>query len=168
MVVGLPGGRHRSLRPPVERVQGGNDLVGPVAVQLAVAAGQLHRALHGFGPAVAEEHQVKAAILYQCFGQPELGDGVELVGRLDQGPGLFGNSLGNHRVAVAQLVYRPAGDEVEVLLAVGVPDLGAVASDNDHRLAAYRLRVILLLDINPVAAVTHGETPSESSGRILA
>ena len=156
--MGLPGGGHGGLGAAVEGVESGDYLVGAVALRLAVASGQLHGALDSLGAAVAEEHQVEAAVLDESLGQLQLGNGVELVGGLDQGASLLGDGLGDGRMAVAQLIHRPAGDEVQVLLAVGVPDLGAVAPDDDHRLAAHRLGVILLFDIDPVAAVAHGES----------
>ena len=146
----------------MEGVEGGDDFIGAVALRLAVAPRQLHGALNGLGAAIAEEHQVEAAILDKRLGKLQLRHGVELVGGLDEGAGLLGDGLGDGRVAVAQLVHRPAGHEVQVLLAVGVPDLGSLAPDDDHRLAAHGLGVVFLLDVNPVAAVAHGESSSSN------
>ena len=160
LVVGLPGGRHGRLGPPVEGVECGDDLVGPVPVQLAVAPRQLHCPLDRLGAAVPEEHEVQAAVFDQRLGQLQLRYGVELVRGLDQRAGLLGYGLGQHRVAVPQLVYRPARDEVQVLLAVCVPDLGPLSTHDDHRLAPHGLGVVLLLNVNPVAADAHGESSS--------
>ena len=80
------------------------------------------------------------------MGDVQLGQGVELVGGLDEGGGLLGDGVHHHRGAVAEVVHGPAGDEVDVLFAVGVPDAGAIAADDDHRAAADGLGVVLLLD----------------------
>ena len=167
LIVGLTGGSDSSLGATVERVEGGDNLVGAIAVQLAVAPRQLHRPLDGLGAAVAKEHQVEAAVLDQRFGELQLRYSVELVGGLDQRARLLGNGLGDDRVAVAQLVYGPPGNEVQILLAVGVPDLCAVATDDNHRLAAHRLGVIFLFNVDPVAADAHYEssTPDSPSAR---
>ena len=77
LVVGLAGGGNGGLGAPVEGVEGGDDFVGAVTVQLAVAPGQLHGAFDGLGTAVAEEHQVEAAVLDEHLGKLQLRHGVE-------------------------------------------------------------------------------------------
>ena len=163
MVVGLSSGRHCGLGSSVEGVEGRDYFVSAVAVQLAVATGELQRPLIGLGPAVAKEHQVQAAILDKSFRQPELGHGVKLVGGLNERPGLLRDSFGDYRVAVAQLVHRPTGHEVQVFLPVGVPDLGAFASNNHNRLAPDCLSVVFIFNCNPFPAACHGFLPPKFS-----
>jgi hypothetical protein len=58
-----------------------------------------------------------------------------------------------------QVVHGPAGHKVQVLLAIGVPDTGALTPNEHHRLAAHRLRVVLVFDGYPLTALGHGELP---------
>ena len=159
LIVRLAGGGHGGHRAPVEGTESGDDFISPVPVQLAVAPGQFQRALVGLGPAVAEKHPIQAAVFHQQLGQLQLRHGVELVGGLQQGAGLLDDGLGHRRMGMAQVVHGPAGDKVQIFLAVGVPDPGAFAAHDDHRLAAHRLGVIAVLDGNPVAADAHNYSP---------
>ena len=164
--MGLAGGGHGVHRAPVEGVERGDDLEGAVLVQLAVAAGQLERALHGLGAAVAEEHPVHARVVDEHGGDVQLGQGVELVRRLDQGRRLLGDGVDHHRRAVSQVVHGPAGHEVDVLLAVGVPHSRALAPHDDHRPSAHGLGIVLLLDGNVFSVAGHDKSaPCECVGR---
>ena len=150
LVVGLSGGGDVGHGATVEGVEGGDYLEGAVAVPGAVAAGELHRAFVGLGAAVAEEHFVEGGVLHQYLGQLKLGYGVELVGGLEQGAGLFGDGVGYGFVGVAGVVDGPAGGEVEVFLAVDVPDLGSVALDDDDGLAADHEHIVFALYVFPI------------------
>ena len=165
MVVGLAGGGHGVHGASVEGVERGDDLVGPVLVQLAVAAGQLQRALHGLGAAVAEEHPVHARVLNEHLGDVQLRQGVELVGCLDERRRLLGDGVHHHRRAVPQVVHGPAGHEVDVLLAVGVPHSRALAPHDDHRPSAHGLGIVLLLDGDVFSVAGHDKSaPCECVG----
>ena len=146
VVVGLAGGGNGVHRAPVEGVEGGDDFVGAVFVQLAVAPRHLERPLHRLGAAVAKENPVHTGVFNQHLGDVQLGEGVELVGGLDEGGSLPGDGVHHHRRAVSQVVHRPAGHKVNVLLAVGIPHAGTLAAHDDHRPAAHGLGVVLLLN----------------------
>ena len=55
-----------------------------------------------------------------------LGQGVKLVGGLHKRSGLLRDGIHHHRRAVAQVVHGPAGHEVDVFFAVGVPTLASL------------------------------------------
>ncbi|MNE67531.1 hypothetical protein D3C80_1631430 [compost metagenome] len=52
-------------------------------------------------------------------------NGIE--GRVGQPPGLLAHRLDDARVAVAEVEHADAADEVDVALALGIPDLGVAA-----------------------------------------
>ena len=158
VVVGLSGGGHRVHGAPVEGIEGGDDLVGAVLMQLAVATGDFEGALHGFRAAVAEKHPVQTRVFDERRGDVQLGQGVELVGSLDEGSRLPGDGVHDHRRAVAQVVHGPAGHEVDIFLAIGVPDPGAFAPHDDHRPAAHGLGVVLLLDGDVFGVAGHSSS----------
>ena len=155
VVVGLAGGGDGVHGAPVEGVEGGDDLVGAVLVQLAVAAGDFERAFHGLGAAVAEKHPVHTGVFNQQRGDVQLGQRVELVGGLDEGSGLLRDGVHHDGGAVAQVVHGPAGHKVDVLFAVGVPDAGAIAADDDHGAAADGLGVVFLLNGDVIGVAGH-------------
>src|SRR2546425_262969 len=55
--------------------------------------------------------------------------GVVDVRGMEQGRGLGANRFDDRRMAVAQIVDREAGEEVEIALAVRVPELGPAPPD---------------------------------------
>ncbi len=115
-----------------------DDLVlGPVASELVVLAGQLQRGLDGFAAAAGEEHAVEVA------GR-EIGD---LGGQLDRARMrvapvgeeaelfcLIGTGLRHIGAAVADVRAEERAEAVEVALAVLVEDVAAVAADDDRDL----------------------------------
>jgi len=82
----------------------------------------------GFGAAVTEKHFVRERMARQFAGEQGLGLDMEKVGHVQEFSRLFANG-GNHcRVAMAQIVHCYSGDEINVLLAGGVPDFCSFAS----------------------------------------
>ena len=69
LVVGLAGGCDGGEGTPVEGVEGGDNLVGAVAVLLAVFAGKLEGAFDGLCAAIAKEDSIKAAVVDEGLGQ---------------------------------------------------------------------------------------------------
>ena len=69
----------------------------------------------------------------QALGQGDLALVQEQVGGVRDGLHLAGHRPGDRRVSVAERADRDAGDEVGVLLAVGVPDPAALAAHQRHR-----------------------------------
>ena len=134
----------------MERVFGDDDLVGTVALHLAPLAGELDQPLDGLGAAVAEERLVHTAALAEQFRQLELRHGVVQVGDRDELLRLPRQRLNDDGVSVAEAGDGDAADEVEVLLAVAVPDDGAFAAFEHDRKPFRRLQVVFVLDLDPV------------------
>jgi hypothetical protein len=96
------------------------------------AAGHLEGRLVGFGAGVREEHggpggQVEDVV--EFLGQADLGRGGEEVRDVAERRGLLSNGLHPGGMAVAERVDGDAGEQVEVLLARGIPHIGALAAD---------------------------------------
>src|SRR5690606_35400511 len=116
----------------VEAVLGRPD-VGPAGA-LAVLGRQLVGGLVGLGAGVGEEHPGGLAEQAdQPLGQQHLGLVQEQVARVRERRHLLGDGLDQRRVGVAERDDRDAGDEVEVLAAVGVPHAHALAPGQRHR-----------------------------------
>ncbi len=117
----------------MEAVIHGDDLEGAGALPGAPLARQLDRTLVGLGAAVAEEDLVEARVLDEAAGQA--GHLRVVVGgaAVDQPPGLERHRLRDDRGGVAEAVDGPALHEVEIGLAVLVPQPGAVPLDHHHR-----------------------------------
>src|SRR6476619_6326800 len=91
-------------------------------------AGQLDRALVRLCPGVGEEDAAADARLAEPLRQSHHRLGVEEVRRMHQAAGLLANGLDHLRMAVPDRADRDPGDEVEVLLVVGVPKPGPLAA----------------------------------------
>ena len=127
LAVGRLGGqRQRAHGAAVEAALGGHD------VGAAGAPGQLERRLVGLGAGVGEEHLARPPRVEQreqLLGQPDLRLGGEEVRDVAERLELRRHRRDQGRVPVAERVDRDAAEEVDVLLAVGVPDVGALAAD---------------------------------------
>ena len=150
LIVWLTGRRHIGHGAAMERVQGSDNLKGAVAVLGSVPAGQLHGPFVCLGPAVAEEHLVQGRVLDQYLCKLKLRDRVELIGSLEKRPRLLGDRVCNRLIGVPSVVHGPAGREIQVLLAIYVPYLRAVALYYDDGLTAHHKHVVLALNICPV------------------
>ena len=104
------------------------------AVGLAVPAGELDRALVGLGAGVGEEHRAAAAEQRVEARRDLRLPLVEVeVRHVQQRAGLVGDRVGDGRVRVAERRDREAAEEVEVLLALAVPELHALAAHERDR-----------------------------------
>ena len=85
-------------------------------------------------PRVAEEHLAAAAEQpVEGRGHLPAGLGAEQVRHVQQRARLLGERVGHRRVGVAEAGDGEARQEVEVALAVGVPELGALAAHERDR-----------------------------------
>ena len=131
----MPGDRQRALRRAVVGDRAADHLVlGGLAGELEVVLGELPRGLDGLAATAGEEHAVEVA--GGVAGDP-LGQLHGL--RVGVGPqrherelgGLLGRRLGDVGASVAELVDEQAGQAVQVPLALGVVDVGAL-TPHDH------------------------------------
>ena len=119
----------------------------------APLAGVLDGALVGLRAAVGEEDLVEAAVLDEKLGELELRDGVELVGGLDECPRLLRYGLGQDGVGVADVRDGPAGREVEVFVALVVPNPRALSPHEDDGLAVDDVQIVLAFDVLPIGHI---------------
>jgi hypothetical protein len=103
-----------------------------------VAARHLERALDRLGPGVAEEHLAAERGRRKTLSQPHPGLGVEEVAHVHEAPRLLAHRANDRRVAVPELGHRDARQEVEVFVALGVPQPGALAPNELDRVAHVR------------------------------
>src|SRR5205807_10271552 len=127
MVLLLSRGGEGRERPAVKRPGGGEDLVAP-ALLAAPPPGELHRRLVRLGAAVAEEDALGKRMAAEEPSELGRWRRVVDVGGVEQLRGLRPDCVDDGRMAVAEVVDGEAGEEVEVALAVGVPQLGAAAA----------------------------------------
>ena len=124
-VGGLGRQGERAHGATVERALGGDEpgAAGP--------AGELERGLVGLGAGVAEEDARvvgPAEEADEALGQGDLRLGGEEVGDVAEGAELGGDGLDEGGVGVAEGVDGDAAEQVDVLLAVGVPHVRALAA----------------------------------------
>ena len=99
-----------------------------------ILAGELDGGFVGFCPGVAEEHAVCKAVGGQFLRQMDRRFRVVEVTRVPELPGLQVQRLQQLRILMPQATHRDAAAEVEVLVALNVPDASALPSVEDHRL----------------------------------
>ena len=132
LAVGRLGGqRERAHGAAVEGALGGDD------VGAAGAPGELERGLVGLGAGVGEEDLAGGAPPSsdpsRRSASAHLRLGGEEVRDVAEGLQLGGDRLDQRRVGVAEGVHGDAAEQVEVLLAGVVPDVGALAP-GEHQL----------------------------------
>jgi hypothetical protein len=133
------GGRKRRERAAVPGLLHHDDGGVLHAALVAVEARDLDGALVGFGARVAEEGVVHVR------DRADLGRGAlllghdEVVGDMDEALRLLGDRLRELRMPVAQAAHGDAGERVQVLLAVRIPEPGALAARERHRVGGVRV-----------------------------
>ena len=128
--LGLAGGGDRGQGAAVEGAQQRDHLV---AARAAVDAGQLDGRLVGLGAGIAQEHPVGEAVGHEQLGQLDLRPGVKQVGHVHQGLRLAADGRAHLRVAVPQRADGDAGEKIEILAAVRVPQPAAAAAHHGRR-----------------------------------
>ena len=133
-VGGLVGQGQRAHGPAVEGVLEGQDAGAPAP---AVAAGDLEGGLIGLGAGVGQEDAgvvsgtVGEGEPDELLGEADLGGGGEEVRHVPQLGELLGDGPDDRGVRMAQAVDGDACQQVDVLLTVGVPDVGVPPPDQD-------------------------------------
>jgi hypothetical protein len=139
------------------------------AVELAVPAGELDRALVGLRARVGEEHATAAAEERVQPGR-DLGLDVVVIEVRDvqQCRRLVGDRGRDLGMGVAERRDREPGEEVEVLLAVGVPEVGARAAHERDRQATVGLHDVLGVERPELGEGTHAASTSVAPSRGVA
>ena len=133
-VGGLVGQGQGTHGPAVEGILEGQD---PGAPATAMAASDLEGGLVGLGTGVGQEDAgvVSGAVGEgepdEFLGETDLGGGGEEVRDVPQLGELLGDCLNDRGMRVPQAVDGDARQQVDVLLAVGVPDVGATPPHQD-------------------------------------
>ena len=126
VLLGLASGVQRRQRPAVKGVPRAHDHVSARAGPLA---SQLQGTFVGLGPRVGEEDLSPGAPLPSAHETVEGGrhlrahDVAEQVRHVEQRAALLGQRLGHRGVGMAERRDRQPGEEVEIPLAVAVPQL---------------------------------------------
>ena len=129
-------------------------------VRLPVATGELDRALVRLGARVGEEHAPVAAEQRVEPGR-HLGLHVVVVEvrHVEQRARLVGQRVGDGRVRVTERRDREPAEEVEVLLALAVPEAHALAADERDRLAPVGLHHVFGVERDDVVERRHPSSP---------
>ena len=122
----LAGGGNPGERAPVKRVHGREHLETPFVVPKL--PGQLVEAFVGFGAAVGKEDLAGGQMAHDLCGQASLRLVVIKVRNVDQALRLLHQRLGDLRVRVAQGADRDAAAQVQVTLAINIPQLAPAAA----------------------------------------
>ncbi len=126
-------------RPVVGGLARDDLVLGPVAAELVVLAGQLQRGLDGFTAAAGEEDAVEVAGRELCDLGGQLNRArmrVAPVGEEAELLRLIGTSLRHIGAAVTDVRAEERAEAVEVLLAVLIEDVAALAANDDRDLGA--------------------------------
>src|SRR3972149_3328978 len=103
------------------------------SVLLGPFPGELDGRLVRLGARVREEDAIGEGVLAEELRQLRLLGDVEVVGDVDEGRRLLAQRPHDLRGAVAERRHRGAAGEVQVLLAVRVPDSRSLASHQGYR-----------------------------------
>src|SRR5262249_16599638 len=122
-------GREREPRPAVEAALERDDGPAGHALRLRARARELERRVEALGAGGAEGHAREAGPRAQLLRQLDRRLVREQVRAVPQPRELRGDRLGEAGRRVAERVHRDAAREVEVLVAAGVADAGAVSLD---------------------------------------
>src|ERR1039458_86648 len=117
----------------------------------ASLTGELDRGLVRLGAGVAEEHLAVQARPRQALGQAHRGLGVEQVADVHQPLGLLAHRRHHARVTVTDVRDRDAAEEIEVLVAVLVPQMWALPANELHgeaRVRSDHTRTLELLQLS--------------------
>ena len=140
----LAGGRQGGDGAAVEGVvQSDDGGTAPAVLVEAVLSRQLNHALVGLAAAVGEEYAAHAGPLAEDLRQPGRWLGVEQVGGVADLPRLLGDGVHPGLTAIAQIADADADGEVDVGVALGVVERGALSMVDGHREAAVSVHDVL-------------------------
>ena len=136
---------HQGFQPllPGVRLVPYDDAAATAAALLrAPAPRELHRRLVRLGAAVREEDALGERVPAEERAQLAGGERVVDVGGVEQPRRLRRDRFHHRRMAVAQVVHREAREEIQVALAVRVPQLRAAPAHEGDRLARVHAHLV--------------------------
>ena len=104
-------------------------------------------------PGVGKKDAVRKAVPHQQLGQFYLRPGVEEIAHVHQLAGLIADGPGHLRLAVAQDANRDPGQEIQIFLAVFIPEAAAFAPHHGGRKTSVGVNEHLLAPFYPFAVV---------------
>ena len=110
-----------------------NDFVFIGVDGVAVGAGHLEGALHGFRAGVGEKGALQSADFGQAFGQRTLVLVVIQIRTVDQQSGLLADDLQDPRMGMSQRVDPDAGYEIEIAAAFRIVHIAAFTAHQRQR-----------------------------------
>ncbi len=123
------GRRQRPQRAAVERAFEGDEAIAlGMSLGGMIAARDLDRAFHRFGAGITEEHEIGKALLAQPRGELVAVRALEQVRHVPELGRLLLQRCDQMRMAMAERVDRDAGGEIEIALAIGRDQPGALAA----------------------------------------
>ena len=124
-VLRVAGGREHRQRPAMEALLQRDDLVPVLPAGLSAQAGKLAGGLIRFGAALAEERLAGEGDPAEALGHLDLRQGPEGVADVPERGSLLRSGLNQRRVAVAENRPTEAGKQIDILLAIGIPQVRA-------------------------------------------
>ena len=124
----LPRHRQRTYRAAVETLLQSHDAGPRLLISAGIAAGQLECRLIGFSTRISEKHGRSGRRLSQfqnLLGQRHLRRRCEEVGDMPQRGDLLRHGTHHIRVPVSQSVDCDTGQQIQVLITVGIPHVRA-------------------------------------------
>ena len=124
-----PVGGQRAQRAAVEGAFEGDEAIAlGMALGSVIAARDLDRAFHGLGAGITEEHEIGKTLLAQPRRELVAVRAPEQVRHVPELCRLLLQRLDQMRVRVAERIHRNTGSEVEIAIAVGGDEEGALAA----------------------------------------
>ncbi len=165
VVLLLRRGRDRRQGPAVKATPHADDVAAIArSVLLGPLTGELDRRLVGLGARVREEHAVGEGMLAEELGELGLLRDVKEVGHVDEGRRLLAQGAHHLRMAVAERRHRDPAGEVEVFLAVRVPDPRTLSSHQGDRVPLGESHEVLVRQLEHPLRV-HSLSPSSLEPR---
>ena len=128
-IFGGAGGSQRRQRAAVEGAFEGDDAIAlGMALGGVIFARDLDGAFHRLGAGIAEEHEVGKALFAQPRRELLAVRALEQVRHVPELRRLLLQRLDQMRMRVAERIHRNAGGEVEIALAIGRDQPGALAA----------------------------------------
>ena len=142
----LTGCLQRGDRAAVEGVVERDDLRSALAVLvIRILARELNHALVGLRAGVGKEHLAHAGLGAQLLCDLDHRRGGIQVGYVQQLACLLGQGCGDFRVGIAEAVDADSGGQVDILLALHVPERRALAVIQSNRKPTIGIHDVLIL-----------------------